>query len=654
MRDIRNIKFKRTVLLGLIITLTMGCERDLSDDATEATFATTGDIFIDNFVGMGTNFYLPFSDSKQDAFSVDENEGYESSASYRVDTPNINDPNGTYAGAILRVDGAGRDLTGFDALTFWAKASQGVFLDEVGFGIDFLEDTNKVSVRNLNIGTNWTKYIVPIPDASILLEERGVFWYADSSFETAGSGYILWFDEIKFEKLGTIAQPRPKILNGQDQFLETFIESVLPIGGLTQTFNSANGDITVEASPSYFRFTSSNTNVATVSELGVVTVVGSSIADPNTGELIPTVITATLDGIDAEGSLSLVSLGGFTEAPVPTEAPENVISLFSDTYTDVPVDYYNGFFNGDGQTTQGGEPPVNVGGGEVINYTDLNFVGIGTFLEVQPIDATQMTHLHVDINVQEAIDSGDFIRLQILNGVQTSNETSGVKTITGSELMQNEWRSFDIPLGEFTGTLSARDALGLLFFISDTTISNILVDNIYYYKEVVDPTDNVDDSAATQVELPIGFESSLTYDFIGFEGADSDVETNSDQSGINPTQTVMRSTKTVGAQFFAGTAIQLDASVDFSTSQKVRMKVWSPKAGIPILLRFEDQNNSAGVGIELVANTTTTNEWEELEWDFSTFNTTADFVRVIVFFEFVVGTTGDGSTYYFDDLKILE
>ena len=35
---------------------------------------------------------------------------------------NPDNPSGTYAGAILRIDGAGRNLTEFDALTFYVKA----------------------------------------------------------------------------------------------------------------------------------------------------------------------------------------------------------------------------------------------------------------------------------------------------------------------------------------------------------------------------------------------------------------------------------------------------------------------------------------------------------------------------------------------------
>ncbi len=637
-------KKQLSFLIGLILVFNLSCERELSDDAVEAGFPTTGQIFTDNFVGLGSNFYLPFADSKLDAFSVDTSEGYESSASYRVDVPNADDPTGNYAGAILRIDGAGRDLTGYDALTFWAKASQGVSIDAFGFGQDFIENKYQVTTNNVSVGTNWAKYTIPIPDPSVLTEERGMFWYAAGTQATGGFGYVLWIDEIQFENTGTVAQPRPEILFGQDLSEQTFIGSQRTINGLQETFNLANGqDVTVLPAPGYYNFESSNPGVATVSDLGIVTVTGSGSST----------ITASLGALDAEGSLELNSLGEFTQAPTPTRDPDNVISVFSDAYDNVPVDYYNGFF-APFQTTQGGAPPINIGGGEVINYTDLNFVGIGTFLNVSPLDLTSMTHLHVDINVQEAIDPSDFIRLQIIDGVQTNNEISGSSTLNTADLVSDGWASFDIPLADFTG-LSVRDQVGLLFFISDATISNIYVDNIYYYQEVTEPTDNVDDSAATQVALPVGFEStSLTYNIFGFEGAVPAIVTNPDQTGINPTATVMESEKTAGAQFFAGNVLDLDAPIDFSSSQKLRIKVWSPKDNIPIRFALETAGGGNQVFVDANVPDGFANQWVELEFDFSAvFDSGLDYQRVIVFFEFIDGVAGDGSTYYLDDIKIL-
>ncbi|WP_298902888.1 carbohydrate-binding protein [uncultured Psychroserpens sp.] len=638
MKNIKFINSKVLLLLACISMAVVGCDRDISDDAIEAGFPQNGDVFIDGF-SAGLD-YFPFGDSFFEAFSVDTETTFGGSdASMRFDVPNEGNPDGGYAGAIFRTS-SGRDLSEFDALTFYAKGSEARTINDIGFGQDFGENKFQAEITgSLQLTTNWKKYIIPIPDPSKLTEERGLLWYAEGP--EGGTGFSFWLDDVKFEKLGTIAQPRPAILEGNDLNETTFIGSQRPLTGLRQTFNLGTGiDEIVKAAPGYFNFTSSNPSVATVNELGVVNVVGMGT----------TVITATLGGIDAAGSLTLESLGEFTQAPIPDRDPENVISLFSDAYTNIPVDYYNGFF-APFQTTLGGAPPLNIGGEEVINYTDLNFVGVGTFLNVSPIDATQMTHLHVDINVQEAIDAGDFIRLEILNGVQTPDEISGSVTLNSSQLVSNGWASFDIALGDFAG-LSVRDQLGLLFFVSDATVSNIYVDNIYYYKEVIDPSPNVDDSGATQVELPIGWESTtLTYDFLGFAGSDPAIEANPDPTGINPTANVMRTTKTVGADFFAGTFVNLDAPIDFSTSQKLRMKVWSPKLGIPIRVRLENADNS--VGIELDANTTTSNEWEELEWDFSGMNTAPDYVRVVVFFEFIPGVPGDGSTYYYDDIQII-
>jgi len=115
----------------------------------------------------------------------------------------------------------------------------------------------------------------------------------------------------------------------------------------------------------------------------------------------------------------------------------------------------------------------------VINYTSLNFVGVGTFFNVSPVNITSMTHLHIDIKVNEAVNPGDFINIQLINSVG-NNETSGTVPFGAGTFTQDQWVSLDIPISSFG--LADRTKIGLLFFISDATISNIYVDNIYYYK----------------------------------------------------------------------------------------------------------------------------------------------------------------------------
>ena len=403
--------------------------------------------------------------------SVSNSVAYESDASIRIDVPDASDPDGGFAGAAFIIDGSGRNLTEYDALTFWAQATQGATIGTIGFGSEF-----RAAVEDINFTTGWTKYVIPIPDPSKLTNVSTVFEFSAGGIGPEGEekGYTFWIDELKFERLGTLAQARPSILNGEQDTVKTFIGVDQVITNLTQTFNLANGqNQTVTATPGYFDFFSSNGAVARVNEMGEVEVIGVGTAE----------ITAILNGVKAEGSLTIISQGEFVTATPPTRDAANVISVFSDVYTNVAVDYYNGFFNGDGQTTQGGTGPggadIIVNGDGIINYTDLNFVGIGTFTNVPSIDASEMTHLHVDIQVQETVESGDYIDLTLLNSVGVG-ETSGTTRIADTQLASNAWVSLDIPLADFG--LADQSKLGLLFFISDNTISNILVDNIYYYK----------------------------------------------------------------------------------------------------------------------------------------------------------------------------
>ncbi|MGB0525694.1 MAG: hypothetical protein ACPGJS_22135 [Flammeovirgaceae bacterium] len=467
MKIINSINFKVFTYLTVVILVASGCERELSSDAELATYPVTPEVFIDGF-SSGLE-YLPFGGSKLDAFTVDETTFYSGTAAMRFDVPNVGDPDGSFAGAIFP-DNGGRNLTEYDALTFWAKATKAATINEIGFGNDFAASMYIVTKRNLRITTNWKKYTIPIPDPSKLVFEKGMFWYSEGPED--GDGYTFWIDELKFENLGTIAQPRPAILEGEAEVAQAFNGSFVLMTGLTQTYHLADGtNETVSASPVYFNFTSSNPNVATVNEFGVVFVVGEGTAE----------ITASLGGVKAEGSLTVESLGEFQPAPIPTRDAANVISVFSDAYTNIPVDFYNGFFE-PFQTTLGGAT-LNINGDNLIQYTQLNFVA--TEFKNPTINVTEMTHLHVDIQIQESVEPGDFIEIELGDfgsdgAFGGGDDSSGRVRFSDADLSSNQWISLDIPLADFG--LGSRSNLAQVFFISDATISTILVDNMYFYK----------------------------------------------------------------------------------------------------------------------------------------------------------------------------
>ncbi|MBT8291012.1 MAG: glycosyl hydrolase family 16 [Muriicola sp.] len=472
MKNRKIIYLSSTLLMSFIILFMTGCEREVSDDVDFASFSNNPNVFIDGF-SAGLE-YFPFGGSKLDAFSVDSEVKYKGSASMRFDVPNFGDPSGSFAGAIFP-DMGGRDLSEYDALTFWAKATKAGTINEIGFGNDFGENKYLVTRQNLRISTTWTKYTIPLPDPQKLITEKGMFWYAEGPED--GDGYSFWIDELKFEKLGTVAQPRPAIYGGADIEGEAFIniQGKIPDAGLTQTFNLASGvNETVIAAPSYFTFKSSDTDVVIVSELGVLTPIG----------LGTTEITATLGGVRAAGSVTLEVKGGFEFAPEPpVRDPGSVISIFSDAYTNVPVDFYNGFF-APFQTTLGGAVEINEGE-SIIVYEELNFVA--TEFKNPTVNATAMTHFHADIKIDETIDSGDFIAVELGDfgpnaAFGGDDDSSSRITFDSSALVSGEWISLDIPLSDFTD-LTSRSNLAQIFFISDATISTLLVDNMYFYTE---------------------------------------------------------------------------------------------------------------------------------------------------------------------------
>ncbi|MCA0133374.1 carbohydrate-binding protein [Winogradskyella alexanderae] len=481
MKSINYKTGRSAIILGLILIFNLGCERDLTDEAVPATFPNTAEIFTDTPVGLTDDFFISFDPAdgaNPQAFNTDDDVAYQGTTSIRFDVPTPSDPNGSFIGGIFKDRGEGRDLTGYDALTFWAKATVTADIERVGFGADF-EEGNFVVRQKVPVFTNWRKVIVPIPDPSKLTQEKGMFLISTNSTSNNNQGFTIWIDEVKFEKLGTTRLTGAQIFGGQDLTQEGFVGIPTQLDWQTFTTNLADGqNLSTELRPNYFEFSSSNPQVATVSEDGLIEVVG----------LGETLITASLNGVMAQGSLNLNVASVFSFAPVPTRPAENVVSLFSDAYNDIPVSRYNSFFE-PFQTTLGGV--VNAGTETIISYTDLNFVGI-VFNDVifpaeavTPVDATNLTHLHIDILVPEALQAEDRFLVQLTNYGAT--ESVGSFLINGSDLVQDGWASFDIPLSSFAG-LTDLSRIGLLLFNTSNasnvpTISSVILDNIYFYAE---------------------------------------------------------------------------------------------------------------------------------------------------------------------------
>ncbi|MCB9284712.1 MAG: hypothetical protein H6563_11605 [Lewinellaceae bacterium] len=463
----RRYTFSATwLVLVLVLFTALSCKRNF-DDLEPATYPTTPEVFIDAFSeGL---IYAAFGGSKVTAFDVDKDVFYKGTASMKFEVPDAGDPEGAYAGGAFFTE-VGRDLSGYDALTFWAKASQPATIDLVGFGNDLAESRFLVTLRDVAVNTNWKKYIIPIPDPSKLTQERGMFLYSEGPEN--GSGYTFWIDEVKFEKLGTLAHPSPGILEKQDQVISAETGDKLPIGGLMETFNLPTGvDQRIDVAPAYFSFTSSNTSVATVSSLGVVSVIDAGTA----------VVKATLAGLEAEGSMTIQSTGTAVSppapAPTPTVSPDSVISLFSNAYTNVPVDTWNTHW----QFSTAEDFDITIDGDDVKRYKNLNFVGIE--FSSQTIDATEMTHFHLDIWTPDPTDPPAAFKVLLVDfGADGTygggDDSSHELAFTSPTLASETWVSLDVPLSSFAG-LTHRAHLAQLVLSGD--LPNVFLDNVYFY-----------------------------------------------------------------------------------------------------------------------------------------------------------------------------
>ncbi len=478
-KDIELKTMKTKAIYFILAIVVFGCTRD-EEVLPNATFPNTPDIFTDVPVSLTDEFFISFdpaAGANTNGFGVDENEFFEGTASIRIDVPAEDDPDGNFIGGIFLDRGDGRDLTEYNALTFWARSSTTATAGLFGFGTDFENDEFAVSISNVLLSTKWTKIIIPIPDASKLVQEKGMFIFSAGSQSTGGAGYTFWMDEMRFENLSTIAQPLARIFEGNDEEVESFNGVTIPITGLQVVLNVEGTDVPVNVTPSYFNFQTSDPAVASVSDDGLI-----SVNQAGTSR-ITGVLGEGEDQIDALGSITVTSSGDFIFAPTPpARDPSNVLSLFSDAYENEPVSRYNSFFE-PFQTTLGGV--VEVVGQEIISYTDLNFVGIVFGDDIFPaeavpeLDLTDFDRFHIDINVREELQGADQLLIQLED---YAGGGTGNYTITSGNLQSGSWVSIDIPISSFLGQTS-RSEIGLMLFNSFESISDIWIDNIYFYKE---------------------------------------------------------------------------------------------------------------------------------------------------------------------------
>ncbi len=414
-------------------------------------------------------YFQAFFQTNYTAVQVDSVYAYNGYApdgarSLKITVAPIGSALGLYSGGVL-TSAASRDLADYNALTFYARASADISLDLVGFGNDNTGTSLYEARRSgLALTRDWQYVVVPIPAPSKLIAERGLFTFAEGLQEEYPDGYDIWVDEIKFAKVDGISVFRPSMRSVSRQY---FVGATVSLDGTSTIFQVNGAFVPVDHSPNYFDFVSSDPAVATVSQ-GRVRVVGTGSAT----------ITATLQDTPVLGSVALTGYEPPAVAPVsPTLPAADVISMLSDVYPNVPVDTWRADWGG--VTTQ--IEDYSVAGNHMKLYSSLNWVGIEFLNPV--IDASAMTHLHVDVYAP----AGTNFRLKLVSfPTELTHSVETVEKVFDASstpvFTPGSWSSLDIPLSDFQLPASWDWARIGQLVLASSDAQLVLVDNLYWHK----------------------------------------------------------------------------------------------------------------------------------------------------------------------------
>ena len=152
-----------------------------------------------------------------------------------------------------------------------------------------------------------------------------------------------------------------------------------------------------------------------------------------------------------------------TAAPTPTAAPEDVISVFSDAYTNIDG------VNTDpdwGQATD--TTVVPIAGNDTLKMAGLNYQGID--FTGNPQDVSGMDMLHIDFWTPDATKVNLFL------------VGDGGEKAYALPVAQGTWVSVDIPLGAFSPPVALTAVKQFKFDRADTTEGvTVFVDNLYFF-----------------------------------------------------------------------------------------------------------------------------------------------------------------------------
>ena len=287
---------------------------------------------------------------------------------------------------------------------------------------------------------------VDIPKASF----AGMTW--DSVFQLKFDGQAgtnpsdVYIDNIYFWKEPTAA--------GTDVTLSDLTLDGTTIAGFSAGATSYTVDLV--------QGTTTAPSIAAVpTDSNATVVVTDATSVPGSGSVLVTAGDGTTTATVTVNFTATIPTDG---APAPTQLEEDVVSVYSDTYsTNILIDS-NPFWS---QATQVSEVQLGANSNNTLKYSNLNYQG----MIYTATDVNAMDYVHLDYYTNDATALEFFVI-----GEGTGENTYDIAGTLG--ITTGQWVSVDIPLSHYTGT-------DLTVANQFKTVGNgtVYIDNIFFWTE---------------------------------------------------------------------------------------------------------------------------------------------------------------------------
>jgi hypothetical protein len=501
---------KKITLLLLLLTGIFGyAQPSSSPSAPTNAAADVISVFGDTFTNIATNYDPNWG---QSGFGLVNNAYDTGSGELVLAYPNFN-----YQGTeITTQDASSMEFLHVD---IWTAADPSVTIVQVSPINDIPgggTGANEILVTIPHTAGTWTSVDLPIGDFT------GMTWdnIFQMKFAANGAGSTtpadIYLDNVYFWKTPAAS--------GTDATLSDLQVDMATVTGFSP--NTENYPVELPIGTTVIP---QITSATTTDSNATVTTITQASALPGDA----TVLVTAQDGTTTKTYTVSFSVATQTSpldnAPDPTAAEADVISIFSGVYTDVAGTDFNPNWgqSGFGSADTAFDPGT---GNLVLGYPNFNYQG-NQWGSAQDISA--MEFLHVDIWVNGSFNPNVFV-------ISSGAEIAHPITNTGS----GTWISVDIPVAGITGDLT--NAIQFKFDGGNGSTDGIYVDNLYFWKNTlsVDKFDLINVSAYPNPSSSVWnvkttdliIDSIQVYNVLGkvvYESTPNTIETEIDASSLS-------------------------------------------------------------------------------------------------------------------------